>query len=252
MIKNKEKDNEIKNWYSIYNNNYKDKNIDELQNEKLYNKTYENHYIKSKNVLSLLVGPSGCGKTTTIIQYIMNCKLNNNYIPFYNIIYFSASTGDEDLLKLLQKISPSTIIIDDINDLPTIEKMKNDDTLDKNLKNIIIFDDINNLPNKKKIILNNWVNSGRKLFSHIFFLCQNYIDAPINIRRNCNYIFIYKQRDNNIIDTILKRHNLDNLPIEKMRDFYYYSTKNKGQFLLLDLTDNSNHKIRKNFLEILY
>jgi hypothetical protein len=190
------KDNEIKNWSDYYNEKNKLDN-DVIYNEKLYNKTYENHYIKSKNVLALLVGPSGSGKTTTIIDYIVRTKNNKNYIPFYNIVYFTASTSDEDLLNMLKKICPSTILIDDINKLPTIEDYKNLDNFDKKLKNLIIFDDINNLPLKKKEALNNFFNSGRKLFSHIFALCQNYTDVPISLRRNINYLFIYKQSDYN-------------------------------------------------------
>lgn len=244
-------ENKITNWSDLYKDKDKlDSNV--IYNEKLYNKTYENHYIKSKNVLALLISPSGGGKTTTIIDFIMRTKNDKDYIPFYNIVYFTASTSDEDLIKMLKKIAPSTKIIDDINKLPLIEDYKNDIEFNKKLKNIIIFDDINNLPLKKKDILNNWINSGRKIFSHIFFLAQNYTDIPMNIRRNANYIFIYRQRENTVVDRILKKHNIYNIDIEELYKFYYNSTKEKGQFLLLDLTDNSDKRIRANFLDVLF
>lgn len=74
----------------------------------------------------------------------------------------------------------------------------------------------------------------------------------MNIRRNCNYIFIYKQRELSIVDRILSKHNIYNLNIDKLYDFYYNSTIDKGDCLLLDLTENPKYAIRHNFLQILY
>jgi hypothetical protein len=223
----------------------------DLYNENLYMKSINNHYKNTKNVISLLIGPSGSGKTTTIIDFIMRCRDNNNYIPFYNIVYFTGSISDESLLNLLKKILPTTIIIDDANKLPKIDDFKNDIDFDKKLKNLIIFDDIGNLNRKQKDIINNWSNSGRKLFSHMFFMCQNIIDVPLTIRRNINYLYLYKSNDLTIIQRILMKYNLYNIKFDDLYNWYLEYTKNKGDFLLLDLI-NPNYAIRHNFLDILY
>jgi len=242
----------INNWYDFYENKYKKVSKDELDNESMYMKTFNNHYINSKNVLALLIGPSGSGKTTTIIDFITRTKNNNNYIPFYSIVYFTASTGDEQLIKLLKQLIPSTIIIDDANKLPKIDEFKNKDDFNNKLKNLIIFDDIGNLSKKQKDTIMNWSNSGRKIFSHLFFLCQNPIDIPTTIRRNCNYIFLYKTNELGVVERILKKYNIYNLPYEQLLEYFLEYTKEKGQFFLLDLTVDSKYKIRSNFLNILY
>jgi len=244
----------INNWNEYYDKKYKKISKEEIENEKMYDKTFNNHYIKSKNNISLLIGSSGSGKTTTVIDYIIRTKLSNNDIPFYSITYFTSSTSDEGLINLLKKILPSVIVIDDTSKLPKIEDYKNlkSNEYNKNLKNIIIFDDIANLNKKQKDTLNIWSNSGRKLFSHMFFLCQSYFDVPITIRRNANYIYLYKSSDLSMIKQILKKHNIYNIDLDTLIEWYINSTENKGQFLLMDLCNDSPMKIRMNFLNKLY
>jgi len=242
----------IVNWSEYFENNFNKISKEELENEKMYEKSYNNHYIKSKNNISLLIGASGSGKTTTIIDYIIRTKLSNNDIPFYSITYFTASTGDESLIKLLKQLIPSTIVIDDVNKLPNIEEYKENNDYNKKLKNMIVFDDIANLNKKQKDILNIWSNSGRKIFTHMFFLCQNYYDVPTTIRRNANYIYLYKSNDLSLIKQILKKYNIYNVDFDTLIEWYLNSTHDKGQFLLLDLTNNTPMKIRSNFLNVLY
>lgn len=242
----------ITNWNEFYNNKYNKISKEEIENEKMYDKTYNNHYIKQKNNICLLIGASGSGKTTSIIDFIFRSKLSNNDIPFYSITYFTSSTSDEGLLKLLKQILPSTIIIDNVNKLPKIEDYKDNSDYNKKLKNIIIFDDIANLNKKQRDILNIFSNSGRKIFSHMFFIAQNYYDINPTVRRNSNYIFLYKSSDLSMIKTILKKHNIYNIDMDVLLNWYLKATEDKGQFLLIDLTSDSPMKIRSNFLNVLY
>ena len=243
----------IQNWNEFYNKNFNKISKEEIDNEKMYEKTYNNHYIKSKNNICLLIGASGSGKTNSIIDFIFKTKLPNNDIPFYSLTYFTSSTSDEGLLKLLKEILPSVILIDDLNKLPNIEDYKNNNSdYNKKLKNIIIFDDIANLNKKQKDILNIWSNSGRKLYSHMFFISQNYFDITPTVRRNANYIFLYKSSDLSMIKQILKKHNIYNIDMDLLIEWYINSTQDKGQFLMLDLNGDSPIKIRSNFLNKLY
>lgn len=251
-------DNNINNWFDYYEKNYKNISKDEIKNEKMYMSSFDNHKILSKNVLALFIGPSGSGKTTSIIDFIMRTKDKSNYIPFFNVTYFTGSTSDENLIKLLKEIIPSTIVIDDANELPKINDYKNTVNNDKNnndkfnnkLKNIIIFDDIGNLNKKQLDVISNWSSAGRKLFSHIFFLCQNLISVPLTIRRNINYFFVYRLREKSLLNKIIKSYNLYDIKKELMESYYKQSTQNKGDFFMIDLTDNSKYHLRHNFLKI--
>ena len=233
----------ITNWSEEFNNK------DSKNEDKLYDKTFNNHLIANKNVLMALVGPSGSGKTNTILEFLKR-TVYKGYLPFYQIIYFTASTADEVLLNNLKKmLGEDLILIDNIEQLPTLEQFKDDK--EKSKKKIIIFDDINNLPKKKLDSLNNFFNSGRKFFTHIICLSQNYTSIPNQIRRNCNYYLLYKANENNTINYMLKNHNMYNLDKDKLRKLYEESTKEKGSFLKFDLTPFTKSPITHNFIDII-
>ena len=161
----------IQNWNEFYNKNFNKMSKEEIENEKMYEKTYNNHYIKSKNNICLLIGASGSGKTNSIIDFIFKTKLPNNDIPFYSVTYFTSSTSDEGLLKLLKEILPAVIILDDLLKLPNIEDYKNNNSdYNKKLKNIIIFDDIANLNKKQKDII--FFNKNYYIYFSVFCLLE--------------------------------------------------------------------------------
>ena len=231
--------------------NWTDKFDDKKSNieDKNYNKTFDNHLIPGKNVLMALIGPSGSGKTSTIIEYLKR-TVYKGYLPFYEVIYFTASTADEPLLNNLKKIlNDGLTLIDNVDKLPILEDFK--DEKEKSKKRIIIFDDINNLSKKKLESLNSFFNSGRKFFSTIICLAQNYTALPVQIRRNCNMFLLYKSNDNTTINYMLKNHNMYNLDKEKLRKLYDICTKQKGSFLKIDLTADSIAPITHNFTDII-
>ena len=55
--------NSITDWNDYYNKKYKKINKEELENDKLYEKTMDNHHINQKNNIILSIGPSGSGKS---------------------------------------------------------------------------------------------------------------------------------------------------------------------------------------------
>jgi hypothetical protein len=86
----------------------------------------------------------------------------------------------------------------------------------------------------------------------MFFIAQNYFDVPTTIRRNVNYIFLYKTNELSVVKVILKKYNIYNIDENQLYDWYKKSTEDKGSFLLLDLTIGSKYKIRHNYLDVLY
>jgi len=245
MIKN----NDIINWSGYYNQNV---NKDKNNYDNLYMKSFKNHLIDTKDNYIMVVGPSGVGKTNSIVQFIINSAYKKES-PFVDIYYCSFSTVNEDLLKLLSKMLSNNLhLIDNINSLlELIENFKDNDFNPKE-KRLLILDDINNLSNKDFDIINKISNSFRKYISHIFFVVQNpYNKLNLNqLRRNINYIFLFKYKQNNIINKIIKEYNnFDNLSDEEYKLLYNKATNKIGNFLLIDLKKNN---IRHNFLEILY
>lgn len=245
MIKN----NDIINWSSFYNENV---NKDKNNYDNLYMKSFKNHLIDTKDNYIMVVGPSGVGKTNSIVQFIINSAYKKES-PFVDIYYCSFSTINEDLLKLLSKMLSNNLhLIDNINSLlELIENFKDNDFNPKE-KRLLILDDINNLSNKDFDIINKISNSFRKYISHIFFVVQNpYNKLNLNqLRRNINYIFLFKYKQNNIINKIIKEYNnFDNLSDEEYKFLYNKATNKIGNFLLIDLKKNN---IRHNFLEKLY
>ena len=244
-----ENNNTIKNWSKYYNDKM---NNDKIDYDKDYIKSYDNHMISPKDNYILVCGPSGVGKTNSIIQFIINSS-HKKISPFIDIYYCSFSTVDEDLLKMLSKLlSNNLTLIDNVSSLlKLIETFKEKDFNNKE-KRLLILDDINNLSKKDFEIINKISNSFRKYLSHIFFIVQNpYSQTNLStIRRNINYLFIFKYKQNNIIDRIIKEFNsFENLTDENYKKLYLKATAEIGNFMMIDLKKNN---IRHNFLEILY
>jgi energy-coupling factor transporter ATP-binding protein EcfA2 len=241
--------NDVKNWSKYYNDKMnKDKKDYDLE----YNKSYNNHIISPKDNYILICGPSGVGKTNSIIQFIINSSYKK-ISPFVDIYYCSFSTVDEDLLKMLSKLlSNNLILIDNIKSLLELVDSFKDKEFNNKEKRLLILDDINNLSKKDFDIISKFSNSFRKYISHNIYVVQNpYSNNNLStIRRNINYLFVFKYKQNNVIDRLIKEFNsFDNLSDEEYKKLYLKATKNIGNFLMIDLKQNN---IRHNFLEILY
>ena len=82
---------------------------------------YKHHFI-DKNSRILLIGASGSGKTNSLMNYI-----ERSSGEYQQIIICSFSTIDEPLYNFLQQKIPEVQLINDINDVPTIQSFNDDD-----------------------------------------------------------------------------------------------------------------------------
>ena len=80
-------------------------------------------------------------------------------------------------------------------------------------------------------------------------MVQNYIDAPIQMRRNAKYIVIFKLNDINTINTILRNCNILGKDKQKLKEAYFQCIREPKGFMMLDLTDGSPMPIRHCFLD---
>lgn len=215
----------------------------EIKTEKTKeDKHYKNHLILPFSRVAL-IGGSGVGKT----QFLLNF-LDRVGPKFYNIFIYTTDT-DEPLLRLLKQKIPEIFITNDINEIPELMEFEDD----KDNEKLIVFDDFITLTNKEMVKLEKYAIAGRKFGFTSIFMVQNYRQLSKNISRNLNYIVLFKISDNATLRSILSNHNIHDIPKEKLRKMYNQSTKDKFNFLLLDLNpQNTNIAYRHNFLNILH
>ena len=222
----------IINWYNKIDN----------KQTKPRNKNFYKHHIEPCSMVTL-IGGTGSGKTNALIDF-----LHRNDETFHKIIIFSASSLDEPLYKKLIQNMPQIEAYNNIDELPSLNDFDDEDNENEKL---IVFDDFINLTPKQMKKIQEYATAGRKKGFTCFFLAQNYIQIPKNISRNSHYFIIFKINDNVSIRNIIRNHNLDDVPFEVIKNAYDYSTKDKGNFFMIDLKGDEKKRYRHNFLNFL-
>lgn len=228
------KDN-LKDWYKIAGAGKRDHSIKP-------DKNFSKHFIKPCSMISV-VGSTGSGKTTWLVEF-----LSRKNDAFHRIIIFSGSTVDEPLINFLQSKIDGIELIDNADDLPELVDMNDDD---KSTEKLIVFDDMINLPKKQLTKIQKWFNSARKYGFTCVAMIQNYVDEPIQMRRNTQYWILFRLNDMNAINTILKNHNNNGDDKELVKEIYFESTAQPKNFFTLDLTPNTNARYRHNFTDVI-
>jgi len=206
----------------------------EMKNDTKKDKNFKQHFIEPCSMI-LAIGGTGSGKSLGLLNF-----LQRKNEAFYRIIIFSGSSTDEPAYNLLRDKLPDTEFYEDITDLPAL----NDDD-DNTHEKLIVFDDFISLKKKEFQKIKEYLIAGRKKKWTVYLNAQNYVDVPKTITRNCHYFLIFKQNDNTTINNILKNHNVDNIDKEDFKAMYHDATKEKPNFLMVDIKGGS---IRKNFL----
>lgn len=223
----------IKDWYGKMPRNLSKKfDVD---------KNYNKHMIKPCMQMGI-IGPSGSGKTTSLLEFISRKR------DWYDIIVFTGSTSDEPLYNFMKENIDGIQLIDNVDELPNLEDFNEDD---KSTEKLMVFDDINNLDKKKLKIIEKWFNSSRKYGFTTICIGQSYTGIPISIRRNIMVWFIFRLKDVNEINQILKNHNTNNIAKETIKNMYHYAVKDKGNFFKIDFTNDENKMFSRNFIDFL-
>jgi len=212
------------------------------QEKQREDKNFKNHLILP-NARIGLIGGSGSGKTQFLLNFLDRAG------PKFYAIYIFTTDIEEPLLNLLKIKIPEVFITNDINDIPNLEEFDDD----KKNEKLIVFDDFITLNSKEMVKIDKYAIAGRKFGFTSLYMVQNYKQLSKNISRNLNYIAIFKLNDNATLRSILSNHNVHDIPKEKLRKFYNIATKEKFNFLFLDLNPQSRDiSIRHNFLNIMH
>jgi energy-coupling factor transporter ATP-binding protein EcfA2 len=226
---------EMKNMYDHIPAKYKPKKLN-----------YKNH----KNMKidlpmrGLVIGSSGSGKSSTLLQLL-------ELFGCFTRVYLFALNLEEPLYEYLldgynkasEKLGVQLIFYSNkIDEIPSWENF------DKNQNNLVIFDDLINEKNISRSNVGNLFTLGRKQNISCLFLSQSFFKVPMIVRQNSDYIFILRVNSQRDLARMLSEYQLG-VNMIQLNEMYSIATKEKGNFLLLDVTSNSDEALRyrKNF-----
>jgi hypothetical protein len=207
----------------------------------------------------LIVGKTGSGKTNMLCNLIYDfleydtitvyaAELNQ---PLYEKLRATIKEVEEKLSKEEKKRNKFLLDNDDnhavkigffcdkLSDVLPLSSFSPDQ------QNLVIFDDF--ITEKHQDIITEYYIRGRHKNVSCLYLSQSYTRTPINIRRNCDYFFIYQMsgRDANLI---YQDHIDSSISKDKFKELFEIATKDPYSFLMIDLkTKTPQMRYRKNF-----
>jgi len=207
------------------------------------NPSYDKHMLHIPYRL-VCVGGSGSGKTTLVLEIIKRMPKT------FNMIILCVKNVDEPLYQfLLSKVDRDMIHVFECEDggtsnIPNVQEFKDFDG-----QILCIFDDLCTEKDQKRI--EEYFIRGRKIAKGIsmIYLTQSFYKTPKVIRLQCNYIILKKLSSMRDLNMIMSEFNLG-VSKKSLLDLYNDATKERLDFLLIDIDNVPSKRFRKNFLQI--
>jgi hypothetical protein len=206
---------------------------------KYRNPNYKKHLLNVP-FRGLIVGGSGSGKTTLVLEIIQRMSKT------FEKIILCCKQPDEPLYKLLQsKLHKDQIDVYEGGDIPSLEQYADFDG-----QILMIFDDLMNEKDQSDVV--EWFIRGRKIAGGVsmIYLTQSYYRCPKTVRLQCNYILLKKLTSMKDLQNILEDFNLGVDKI-KLLSIYKDATKERRDFLTIDVDEVPEKRFRENFLNII-
>lgn len=186
----------------------------------------------------LIIGNSGAGKTQTLLNIIHNME------GTFNNIFIITKNKDEPLYNYLEeKLGNKGLVISEgVENAPDL-----DEDIDKKDQTLIVMDDL--VLEKNQSALEEYFIRARKLNCSLIYISQSYYRVPRIIRQNLNYLIVKQVSSLKDLYRIMVEYTLG---VEKdaLKKLYENSTREKQDFLLVDLDASLQDRFRKNFNEI--
>jgi hypothetical protein len=186
----------------------------------------------------LIIGNSGAGKTQTLLNIIHNMD------GTFNNIFIITKNKDEPLYNYLEeKLGNKGLVISEgVENAPDL-----DEDIDKKDQTLIVMDDL--VLEKNQSALEEYFIRARKLNCSLIYISQSYYRVPRIIRQNLNYLIVKQVSSLKDLYRIMGEYTLG---VEKdaLKKLYENSTREKQDFLLVDLDASLQDRFRKNFNEI--
>ncbi len=196
----------------------------------------------------LVVGSSGSMKTNSVLNII--AKMG----AFTKIYLFAKNTKEplyEYLVTTLSEVGRK-LKTDVIFASESLEDLPQFDDIDKKENNLIIFDDMVTESSSALKLISEYYIRGRKHNISCIFISQSYYGTPKIIRQNCDYIVIKKINTKKDLKRLLDEYNLGDNVDSIMGLYTSIVSKDKTNFLLIDLNTNEDGlKYRCNFDPVL-
>jgi len=219
---------ELVDWY---------KKIPERFLLKSHNPYYETHHIKLPFRL-IICGSSGSGKTQTLMSLIYNMP------DTFENIYICTKNKDEPLYNYIdEKLGKKGLKITEIDKdgLPDLDK------LNKEQQTLIVMDDLVGEKNQKP--MEQYFLRARKKNASLVYITQSYYAVPKMIRNNMTYLIIKQISSMKNLTMIAREFDLG-LTKETLTNMYKDATKEKQNFLMMDLEAPPAERFRKGFNDI--
>jgi hypothetical protein len=223
---------EANNWYEVIPSKFI---------KQSHNPNFHNHKIKIPFRMGI-VGFSGSGKTNLLMDLLY--RMNGTFTK----IILCLPVAHEPLYDYLKdkfKDHPDQFYIYENGNIPSPD----DDMFEDTDQSIIIFDDLITFKKCQEKI-NDWFIRGRKIGKNTscVYLSQNFYSIPKITRNQLSHLILKKIsgiKDRNMI----MREITNYISKEDFEKMYKESTKEFGDFLMIDHVCNPTDKYRKGFLE---
>ena len=202
-----------------------------------HNPHYDIHHIKLPFRM-IICGSSGSGKTQTLLSLIYNMPdtFENIFIclklkdePLY--LYIDDKLGKKGL-KILEYDKDGLVDLDKLN---------------KEQQTLIVMDDLIGVKNQRP--MEEFFLRARKKNCSLIYISQSYYAIPKMIRNNMTYLIIKQISSMKNLTMISREFDVD-LTKETLVKMYNDATKDKQNFLLMDLESPPSERFRKGFNEI--
>jgi len=203
---------------------------------KSHNPHYDIHHIKLPFRM-IICGSSGSGKTQTLLSLIYNMPNT------FEHIYICTKNKDEPLYNYIEeKLGKKGLEIMeyDKDGLPDLDK------LNKEQQTLLVMDDLVNERDQSGMC--EWFLRARKKNCSLVYISQSYYAVPKFIRNNMTYLIIKQISSMKNLTMIAREFDLG-LSKDILTNMYNDATKDKQNFLMIDLEASPNNRFRKGFNE---
>jgi hypothetical protein len=189
---------------------------------------------------ALIVGSSGSGKTNMVLDLILN------HI-YYDKIYIYAKNLDQPIYEFLEEFLNKAKDEGELIDYSINSELNEDlklDNFDNDGQTLIIFDDF--ITEKDQHLISDLFVRGRHKNISTIYISQSYMDIPKLIRKNSNYLALYKDDDLDNVKRVLKKNGGSNP--DKMLEMYIEATMEPYSFFFIDMKTNDKMlRFRRNW-----
>jgi ABC-type dipeptide/oligopeptide/nickel transport system ATPase component len=183
----------------------------------------------------LIAGSSGSGKTNTLLNLL---HIMPNTFENIDII---TKNKDEPIYNWLEdKLGKDGLKIREIDK----DGMPDLDKYDKTQNNLIVMDDLVGEKNQKP--MEQFFIRARKKGCSLIYITQSYYAVPKMIRNNLTYLIIKQISSMKNLLMISREYDIG-IPKEALIEIYKDATKNKMEFLMIDLEADPKDRFRKNW-----